>query len=160
MRQSQNWAHIWRLIKGEKSIWKRHRHHKVHCSPTYNSHSVEAAIMSIDTWMDQEGVGHIRGNATYPSKRMKICHLQAHEWTQRLTYRGNEEKGKSNISDDIPYMWHPKGNHTNEHIYKIKTDSQISSMNLRLPQGENAVVRVEARSLGRQLNVYTQLFLK
>ena len=91
---------------------------------------------------------------------MKMSYVQAHEWTQRLTYRGNEEKGKSNISDDIPYMWHPKGNHTNEHIYKIKTDSQISSMNLRLPQGENAVVRVEARSLGRQLNVYTQLFLK
>ena len=57
-------------------------------------------------------------------------------------------------------MWHPKGNHTNEHIYKIETDSQISSMNLRLPQGENAVVGVEARSLGRQLNVFTQFFLK
>ena len=32
-------------------------------------------------------------------------------------------------------MWHPKRNHTNEHIYKTETDSQISRMNLRLPWG-------------------------
>ena len=90
---------------------------------------------------------HIRGNATQPSKRMKMSPLQAHEWTQRLTYQGNEEKGKSNIFDDIPYMWHPKRNHTNEHIYKIKTDSQISRMNLRLPQG-NKLERQEGEGTG------------
>ena len=32
----------------------------------------------------------------------------------------------SNISEDIPYMWHPKRNRTNEHIYKAETDSQTS----------------------------------
>ena len=82
-----------------------------------------------------------------PIKKDEMSPLQAHEWTQRLTYRGNEEKGKSNIFYDIPYMWHPKSNHTNEHIYKIKTDSQISRMNLRLPQ-ENKLERQEGEGTG------------
>ena len=105
---------------------------------------------------------HTRGNATQPSKRMGMSRLQAHEWTQRLTYRGNSEKGKSNISDDISYMWHPKGNHTNEHIYKIETDSQISRMNLRLPQ-RNKLERQEEEETGGILGewhqrVHTALF--
>ena len=55
---------------------------------------------------------------------MKICHLQPRGWTQRLTYWGNKDRQRKNkISDDRPYMWHPKRNHTNEHIYKTETDS-------------------------------------
>ena len=57
-------------------------------------------------------------------------------------------------------MWHPKRNHTNEHIYKTETDSQISRMNLRLPWGGNGVVRVGTGSLGRWLSVYMHLYLK
>ena len=56
-------------------------------------------------------------------------------------------RGKSNRSDDIPYMWHPRRNHTNEHIYKIDTDSQISRRNLRLPQG-NKLERQEEEGTG------------
>ena len=59
-------------------------------------------------------------------------------------------------------MWHPKGNHTNEHIYKIETDSQISRMNLRLPQ-RNKLERQEEEETGGILGewhqrVHTALF--
>jgi len=59
-------------------------------------------------------------------------------------------------------MWHPKRNHTNEHIYKTKTDSQISRMNLKLPKGNKLEGRREvgwAGSLGSwHLHVHTALF--
>jgi len=65
----------------------------------------------------------------------------------------------SNISEDIPYMWHPKRNHTNERIYKAEADSQTSRMNLWLHWRKNGAVEVVARSLGRWLErVPTTLF--
>ena len=35
----------------------------------------------------------------------------------------------------MPYMWHPQRKHTNEHIYKTETDSQICRVKLCLLQG-------------------------
>jgi len=106
------------------STWERHKDCKVRCSPTDNSHDMETTIMSIDREWTRTWRTRIRGNATQPLKRMKICHLQPRGWTQRLTYWGNKDRQRKNkISDDRPYMWHPKRNHTNEHIYKTETDS-------------------------------------
>ena len=40
------------------------------------------------------------------------------------------------ISNGITYMWNWKKNDTNEHIYKIETDSQTQKTNLWLPKEE------------------------
>lgn len=48
-----------------------------------------------------------------------------------------------------------KENHTNEHIYKIETDLQISRMNLRLPQ-RNKLERQEEEGTGGILGEWHQ----
>lgn len=46
-----------------------------HCT-VYDAEDTEADWMSIDRWMDREGVGHSQWNITQPLQGMKLGHLQ------------------------------------------------------------------------------------
>ena len=74
--------------KNKSTNLKRHIHLNFHISIIFNSQDMGATQMSINREMDKEDVVCVYiyiYTMEYHSamKRMKICHLQQHEWTWR-----------------------------------------------------------------------------
>lgn len=112
---------------------------------------MEKTIMSID----REGTRKedaTRGKATQPLKRMKNMPFAA-MWMDPETDILREQKQtekKNKISDDRLYIWHPKRNYTNEHIYKTETHIHTQFCWLRLLSSHSV-----AKSFGSRPEVAT-----
>lgn len=94
---------------------------------------MEKTIMSIDREgtrnmedaNTREGYSAIKKNENMPFAAM---------WMDPETdiLREQKQTEKNKISDDRPYIWHPKRNYTNEHIYKTETHIHTQFCWLRL----------------------------
>ena len=60
------------------------------------------------------------------------------------------------ISSDITYMWNLVQNDAKELVYKIKTNSQISKLNLWLPMGKQQGWRDKLG--GKDWNIHTIMY--
>ena len=97
-------------------------HSNIHCSTIYNSQDMEAAEMSINRWMDKEGVIYIHNG-------MLLSHKK--EWNNAICsnmdgprdYHTKWSKSKKD-KYHILLIWESKKNDTNELIYKTEIDSQ------------------------------------
>ena len=74
----------------------------------------------------------------------------------RECHTKGSKSDRGEISHDIPYMWNPKRNDTNDLTYKTEIDSQTWRTRLWLP-GEKIKERI-IREFG--MDMYTPLYLK
>ena len=90
--------------------------------------------MSIDRWMDKEGVVHIHNGILLSHKKeLNNANCSNIDATRDYHTKWSKSERERQIPYDITYMWNLKYD-TNEPIYE--THSQTKKANLWLPRGK------------------------
>ena len=110
--------------KGHVHDPEEYMHPSVHCSTVYNnSQDMEATLMSIDRGMNKDVVHIYNGLLLSHYKELKNTICSNIDWSRDFHTEWSKSDREGNILHDIPYMWNPKRNDTNEITYKTKGDS-------------------------------------
>ena len=84
---------------------------------------MEATLMSIDRGMNKDVVHIYNGLLLSHYKELKNTICSNIDWSRDFHTEWSKSDREGNILHDIPYMWNPKRNDTNEITYKTKGDS-------------------------------------
>ena len=101
---------------------KEYMHPSVHASTVYNnSQDMGATLMSIDRGMNKEDVVRIyNGPLLSHDKEWNNTICSNTDWSRDCHTEWSKSDRGGEILYDIPYMWNPKRNDTNEITYKQK----------------------------------------
>ena len=124
--------------KDYNSNSKRYLHPNVHCSTIYNGQDMEATQMFINRGMDKDVVNIYNGILLSHKKEQNNAICSNMDGPRDYHTEWSKSDKERQISYDITHMWNLIfKNDTNDLIYKIETESQISETNFWLPKGKH-----------------------